>query len=543
MSALHIKGLKIKNLIVAVITVMSVGLIGYITMNWIVAKGLADRAHDGEALAAAVRALSDARGHTVEMGESVILTGATGEEGSLDAADAALRRTLQGLDRVEVLRPVMKSRIETLRQDVLALHDSAKSMARAYLHDGRPTGSNSPLTTAGDSFAVRSQAALKGMDDALDSLQSSLGAATEGLYRDERSARRMIVVAGAVLLALWAAAGGLLFLKVVPPLNRLLGALRERNSGNGNLTRCLPNGGRDEVGAVADELNLFLNQLQSLATGASRSGADLNRIATDMLSVTCGAEKGMLQQQDEVMHVVTAMNQMSVTVQDIAHNAARAAEAAERADKEALQGRQVVSQSKMTIGGLAEEVEQATRVILELETHSDNIGTILDVIRDIADQTNLLALNAAIEAARAGDQGRGFAVVAAEVRSLATRTQESTQQIKSMIERLQVGANNAVKVMESGRLQAQLSVQQAAEAESSLEAITAAVGTINEMNIQIASAAEEQSAVSAEINGNLHNIGEVAGQTTEAVKQSVELCGAVLQEWRQLQLRIARFGA
>ena len=202
---------------------------------------------------------------------------------------------------------------------------------------------------------------------------------------------------------------------------------------------------------------------------------------------------------------------------------------------------EVVTQTKQAIGILAEEVEKATQVIHELETESDNIGSILDVIRDIADQTNLLALNAAIEAARAGEQGRGFAVVADEVRSLASRTQDSTQQIKAMIERLQSGANNAVTVMETGRTQAQLSVQQAMQAEDSLAVITKAVGTINEMNMQIASAAEEQSSVSAEINRNIHNINQVTEDTSQGVKKSTELCGDVMEESRQLQSLMAKF--
>jgi methyl-accepting chemotaxis protein len=232
---------------------------------------------------------------------------------------------------------------------------------------------------------------------------------------------------------------------------------------------------------------------------------------------------------------------MSNTVQEIARNAARAAESADQADKEALQSKQVVTQTKLAINELATEVEKATQVIHQLEAESDNIGTILDVIRDIADQTNLLALNAAIEAARAGEQGRGFAVVADEVRSLASRTQDSTQQIKTMIERLQTGANNAVAVMETGRAQAQRSVQQATQAEGSLEVITKAVGTINEMNMQIASAAEEQNSVSSEINRNIHNIGQVTEQTFQGVQESTALCGEVIKESKQLQALMKKF--
>jgi len=334
---------------------------------------------------------------------------------------------------------------------------------------------------------------------------------------------------------------GIIFSKVIPPLNHLLGSLRDMNNGSGDLTRRLPQQGKDEVGKIVEEFNGFIGQLQSIITDVVRSGNHLNETAGGLLNVISGAEKGMLKQQGETMHVVTAMNEMSSTVQEIARNAAQAAEAAEQADKEALQSKQVVSGTKEAISTLADEVEKATQVIHQLETDSDNIGTILDVIREIADQTNLLALNAAIEAARAGEQGRGFAVVADEVRSLASRTQDSTQQIKEMIERLQAGAGNAVKAMETGRTQAQDSVHQATQAEVSLEVITKAVGTINDMNMQIASAAEEQSSVSEEINRNIHNISQVTDETSKGVQQSTELCGEVMEESKQLQILMGKF--
>jgi len=337
-----------------------------------------------------------------------------------------------------------------------------------------------------------------------------------------------------LLLGLLMASGGSLFVKLVTPLKRLRSSLRDINSGGSDLNRRLPVHGRDEACHIAEEFNRFLDQLQAMIAEVSHSGTQLSDAAAAMLDVVSGAEKGVLKQHGEVMHVVTAMNEMSTTVKEIAKNAARAAEAADQADKEALQSKQVVSLTEKTIGALAEEVEKATQVIHQLETESDNIGTILDVIRDIADQTNLLALNAAIEAARAGEQGRGFAVVADEVRSLASRTQDSTQQIKAMIERLQAGANNAVKVMESG-------CSQAADAQGSLEAITTAVGTINEMNTQIASAAEEQSAVSSEINRNVHNISEGTEGTAKGVRRSTELCEVVLRESQRLQTQISRF--
>jgi methyl-accepting chemotaxis protein len=183
-------------------------------------------------------------------------------------------------------------------------------------------------------------------------------------------------------------------------------------------------------------------------------------------------------------------------VQEVARNATEAAKAASHSDEEAQNGQAVVDRTINAIDALASEVDRAANVIHRLEQDSDKIGTVLDVIKGIAEQTNLLALNAAIEAARAGEQGRGFAVVADEVRTLASRTQQSTAEIQQMIERLQAGAQEAVSVMEDSRSRASDSVSSAQSAGQSLESITRSVASITDMNTQIASAADEQSALS-----------------------------------------------
>jgi methyl-accepting chemotaxis protein len=214
------------------------------------------------------------------------------------------------------------------------------------------------------------------------------------------------------------------------------------------------------------------------------------------------------------------MNQMTATVQEVASHAARAAESARQADEEAQDGKRIMQQTLNAMDTLANEVENAAGVIHSLEKESEEIGSVLDVIRGIAEQTNLLALNAAIEAARAGEQGRGFAVVADEVRTLASRTQASTQEIQNMIERLQAGANNAVKAMEAGQTQARKGVEQASLAGASLETITQSVTTISDMNMQIASAAEEQSSVADEINRNIATISQSADNTAHGSQQT-----------------------
>jgi len=227
---------------------------------------------------------------------------------------------------------------------------------------------------------------------------------------------------------------------------------------------------------------------------------------------------------------------MTATAQDVARNATQAAEAASHADRAANQGRHIVQDTGATITELAGEIGRAVDVVQTLARDSENIDAILVTIRSIAEQTNLLALNAAIEAARAGEQGRGFAVVADEVRNLAQKTQQATGEIQQMIQQLQNGTRDVVQVMEQSQSRTQRSVEQADAAAEALHAITQAVSLINDMNNQIASAAEEQSAVAEDINRNVTNIGQVAqdvaGGAEEASQASAGLTRLAEQQRR-----------
>ncbi|WP_442962891.1 methyl-accepting chemotaxis protein [Pseudomonas sp. AM8] len=222
----------------------------------------------------------------------------------------------------------------------------------------------------------------------------------------------------------------------------------------------------------------------------------------------------------EIDQVATAVHEMTATAQDVARNATQAAQAASHADQAASQGMRVVHDTSTAIGALAEEIRKAVDVVQTLAKDSEHINIILIVIRGIAEQTNLLALNAAIEAARAGEQGRGFAVVADEVRNLAQKTQKATEEIQTMIQQLQQGTRDVVRVMEDSQNCTNQSVQHAAKAAEALVTITQAVSVINDMNTQIASAAEEQSAVAEDINRNVINIGKVANEVAEGADES-----------------------
>lgn len=331
------------------------------------------------------------------------------------------------------------------------------------------------------------------------------------------------------------AIGSYVALSITRPIIALSGVMTDVEMNN-NLTLRGTNHSNDEIGKMATAFNSMLEKFQMLIQQVSNSSIQLATASEEVSAVASDSSSNINKQRAETEQVATAMNEMSATVQEVARNAVSAADAANKANEEASDGKGLAEIAANTIQKLANDIDEAAVAVRELESHSDSIGSVLDVIKGIADQTNLLALNAAIEAARAGEQGRGFAVVADEVRTLASRTQVSTQEIQEMIEKLQSGSKQAVSVMELGRTQAQTGATQATDAAQSLVKITTAVATINDMNTQIASAAEEQSLVTEEMNRNIININHAsehaadgATQTTSASEELARLASG-LQE-------------
>ncbi|MCG8429088.1 MAG: methyl-accepting chemotaxis protein [Chromatiales bacterium] len=299
--------------------------------------------------------------------------------------------------------------------------------------------------------------------------------------------------------------------------------------------------GQCEIGTMARAFNSMMDEFQGLLVQVSGSSGKVGDASQHLAEVTESTMTGVQQQHVESDQVATAMNEMAATVREVASHAVTAAEASNNADEEADKGARVVAQSVAGIQQLADEVENTSTAIIELERESINIGTVLSVITGIAEQTNLLALNAAIEAARAGEQGRGFAVVADEVRTLAQRSQESTEEIKTIIERLQSKAQAAVQAMASGRNQAQISVDQAQQAGTSLTAISSAIGAIRDMNTHIATAAEEQSAVAEEINRSVVRIAEAAERSATGAEQTNRTSDDLAHLASELQTSVNEF--
>lgn len=332
-----------------------------------------------------------------------------------------------------------------------------------------------------------------------------------------------VIIISAILMAGLFVISIMLARSITRPLVATVNTLKDISEGDGDLTVRLRVRGNDEITGLTRYFNGFVEKVHCVMEQVNTSSSAVSASAEELSRIMDEGSQTVERQARETDQVATAINEMSATVHEVAQNAGEAAGAANQADQKAIQGKTQVEGAIEAINTLAGQVQGSASVIQKLRSDSENIGSVLDVIRGVAEQTNLLALNAAIEAARAGEQGRGFAVVADEVRTLAQRTQESTDEIQAMIEQLQSAAQEAVKSMDISLESTQKTVTTTTEAGASLDSIMTAVESIRDMNDMIASAAEEQSLVAEEINRNIVNIvdlSQVSAESTQHVNQA-----------------------
>lgn len=324
--------------------------------------------------------------------------------------------------------------------------------------------------------------------------------------------------------------------KPLAEVNRILDIVA-----SGDMTQRLDDSAKDEFGELSKSCNTLIDSLRSLIKGIISRSTQLAAASEQTSAITAESSQAIRNQQAQVEQAATATTEMSSTSQTVSNSAQQALNEIKNADKEAERVKGISNNNKATIEQLAREVDDASQVINKLHQDSASIGSILDVIRGIADQTNLLALNAAIEAARAGEYGRGFAVVADEVRSLASKTQESTQEIQSMIESLQTGAEAAVTAMSKGKQRAVSCVEQTDLASSALDSITFAVSQAHDVSEEISTAALEQQQVAQEISERLESIVAIAEQTAEGANQTNISSSEVAKLAEELRLSVDEF--
>ena len=328
---------------------------------------------------------------------------------------------------------------------------------------------------------------------------------------------------------------------LMAPVRRLNGAMADIGSGDADLTQRLDASASDEFGQLARSFNQFVENIQTVVRDVQQGSAELGENVVSLRETASSSRSSVESQQAEIDMVATAINEMSAAAGEIAQNAQQTADAANTADEDSRASLETVAASRDAVQKLSQEVNAAAEVIDTLGRDVTSITSVLEVIQGIAEQTNLLALNAAIEAARAGEAGRGFAVVADEVRNLAQRTQSSTEEINNMIERLQKGANDAVEVMKASTAVSNVSMEKAQDAMDALNRIAEAISSISQMTSQIATASEEQTSVTEELNASITRIADQGQEAAAAASENDVYSGQIERIGTALNQNASRF--
>ncbi|WP_220720106.1 methyl-accepting chemotaxis protein [Agarivorans litoreus] len=456
----------------------------------------------------------------------------TGEEESLDAADEQNQLLNDKLNQLIKILPSARQDLEQLQSLQNKYYGQARGIAMSLV-DGSADFATLPAK------AERSAAVLQELTEGLARLrmntEKAFNQTIDGTISSSKSAVTTGIILGVATIVVVIFVGIMTTRSIVNSIAQVTSSLREIAEGEGDLTVRVDYDGKDEIATLVYWFNQFISKMQISIATTTETVQALQDVSTRLMETSKHTASSIESQNHSVDAVSAAIQEMTASVHHIADFASQASQEASSANSTAQEGNQVVENTISVINDLAEEVNGTAQAINQLESYTSNVGVILDAIRGIAEQTNLLALNAAIEAARAGEQGRGFAVVADEVRTLASRTQDSTQEIQQVLEELQKGSGLAVEAMNRGIEQAGLSVEQSAQAGKSLMDITGKVESIHAVNEQIAAATEEQTKTSDLIHNSVNDIQQIS----LAVAKSSSEIDNVSEDVRQVTQRLS----
>ncbi|AEF04514.1 methyl-accepting chemotaxis protein [Alteromonas naphthalenivorans] len=462
----------------------------------------------------------------------------TGDQDTLSAASELASDAKAGLDEIKAISPEFGSAISKISQGFDDYFEVAYGVSQSMV-DG--TADFSRLGQLSSQMNGSYDAVIASMSNFRDEQQAAFDAS----FAKTDAANTSLISTGVVMTIVVTL---LLFATAVPivrgikqSIDDVVRSLKDIAQENGDLTVRIATKSEDEIGELVYWFNQFMDKLQGVVKDVVEASLPLSNLAQNLRGLTEETQRTIDIQQQSAQNAKLAVDTMSGSVDGVAHSAAQAAGDANEATSAAGEGRLIVQQTVSSIQQLAENVRETADVIGRLESDSNKVGSVLDVIKGIAEQTNLLALNAAIEAARAGEQGRGFAVVADEVRTLASRTQQSTEEIQSTIEQLQSAAHSAVEVMSRGTEQATNSVETANKAGVSLETITSTIGRINQMNEQIAHNTEDQRTVAVDIVRHVEEIHQRTEQTSSRSGELGVMCNELADLAQHLELIAKQF--
>ncbi|WP_101756876.1 methyl-accepting chemotaxis protein [Oceanicoccus sp. KOV_DT_Chl] len=527
-----IKNLSIKYKIFIIPAVAILGFILYLGINYNVTK--ANEARMASIGSVYFPVLEKAASNIVlleRIDELLNIAISNGEMEMATSAQNTRNAILASLDELSKLEPGRKKQIDTMASSLNNYFDNAYKLTLSMIDGTVDFSAINSLVESKNTLQTTAKTNFKNFHS--DSLKMFEQVLADSLAATDNAIKMGFLIGALVIVLLLTISFSIVYM-ITNNLTAITDSLKDIAQGEGNLTLRIEQKTEDEMGDLVYWFNHFVDKLHKTMGEVISVIEPLSTVAQQLSSMVSESSSASSEQYRIAETVTQSIDELIVTVSQVATHASDAATAATDADTESKEGQLIVNKTVSTIGELALEITSASEIIIKLESDTDNVAQILDVIRGIAEQTNLLALNAAIEAARAGEQGRGFAVVADEVRTLASRTQQSTQEIQKVIEQLQDAAQMAVEAMQTSKTRAEDSVSQAEKTGSTLEQITTKVASINDMNHQIAVATEEQSNTSLAIKDNVTAMQSASDISIKAIQQADELTHSLENFSKQL---------